>query len=145
MKEINDQLKRRYAEASEKPKVTASWIKNRPNGSDTQELVRRQINRNQEEKDKTINNEEFLKDIKDDIFQQVEEYLLEKHGKEEFTRKMAHFNESWDKFYARYGNLLILSLGELTDDIEFLNHEGYMDKYKVSKQMESVAMRLGLQ
>lgn len=145
MKEIHDQLRRRYAGSLENPKASSSWIHKKANGSDPQEMVRRQINRNQEEKDKTINNEEFLRVIREDIFQQVAEYLMEKHGEEEFSRKMDHFNESWEKFYNRYGNLLILSLGELTDEIEFLNQEGFMDKYKVGKQMESVAKRLGLQ
>ncbi len=61
-----------------------------------------------------------------------------------FKRKMDHFNESWEKFFGRYGNIVILALGELTDEIDFLNHEGYIDKYKLSKQIESVSKRLGL-
>lgn len=145
MTEIEDNLRRRYTNNSAKDQTLSSWIPKRPNGSNPQEMARRQINKNLEEKDQIINNEEFLKDIKDDIFQQVEEYLLEVHGTEALTRKMEHFNESWAKFFGRYGNILILALGELTDEIEFLNHEGYIDKFKASKQMESVAKRLGLQ
>lgn len=122
-----------------------SWIPKKPFGNDPMVQLERQINRNQEESEKTINNEEFLAVIKTDIFEQVEIYLLEKHGEAMLPRKMEHFNESWEKFYGRYGNVVIIALGELTDEIEFLNHEGYIDKFKLSKQIESVSKRLGLQ
>lgn len=144
MSERDDILRRRYINNKPEEQVSSSWIPKRPNGSDPMEMARRQINKNLEEKERIVNNEAFLKDIKDDIFQQVEEYLLETYGPEMLKRKMEHFNDSWAKFFGRYGNIVILALGELTDEIEFLNHEGYIDKYKLSKQMESVSKRLGL-
>lgn len=121
-----------------------SWIPKKPFGNDPMVLLERKLDRNQEESEKTINNLEFLAVIKMDIFEQVEIYLLEKHGENMLPRKMGHFNESWGKFYERYGNVIIIALGELTDEIEFLNHEGYIDKYKLGKQIESVSKRLGL-
>lgn len=144
MSERNDILKSRYANNTPEEQRSSSWIPKRPNASDPMEMARRQINRSLEEREEIINNDAFLKDIKDDIFQQVEAYLLEAHGQEMFKRKMDHFNESWEKFFGRYGNIVILALGELTDEIDFLNYEGYIDKYKLSKQIESVSKRLGL-
>lgn len=145
MTEIYDSLERRYGGVTAKPLISKSWIPNRPHSSDPQEKLRRQINKNLEEADKTINNTELLTEIKNDIFEQVEAYLLEEHGDEVYKQKMDHFQNSWEKFYCRYGNVLILALGELTDEIEFLNHEGYIDKYKAGKQIESVKKRLGIQ
>ncbi len=144
MTEILDNLSRRYKSETPKKVSSNSWIPTRPNGSDPKEMLRRQINKDQPDKEKTINNEEFITPIREDIFEQVGVYLLEEHGEEKFAEKWEHFNESWTKFFDRYGNLLILALGELTDEIDFLNKEGFIDKFKACKQMESVAKRLGV-
>lgn len=76
-----------------------------------------------------------------DIWEQVAIFLADNYGEEKWQEKMDHFDESWVKMYEKYGNDLIIALGEQTDDINFVNHEGYIDKHEADELVSDVRKR----
>ncbi|OGD81383.1 hypothetical protein A2572_01110 [Candidatus Collierbacteria bacterium RIFOXYD1_FULL_40_9] len=76
-----------------------------------------------------------------DIWEQVAIYIREKYGDEKFDEKFRNFDKSWEKLHEKYGNDLVIALGEQTDEVNFINHEGYLDKEVVAQLVKDIKRR----
>lgn len=76
-----------------------------------------------------------------DIWEQTIEFLKENYGEDKIGEKFAHFETSWEKQYDKWGNDMIIALGEQTDDVNFINHEGYLDKEVVEELVKDIRAR----
>ena len=76
-----------------------------------------------------------------DIWEQTINFLRENYEEDKLDEKFNHFQTSWDKQYEKWGNDLVIALGEQTDDVNFVNHEGYLDKETVEELVKDVRAR----
>lgn len=76
-----------------------------------------------------------------DIWEQVIEYFRDNYGEETIQAKLANFEESWDIQYEKWGNDLIIALGEHTDDVNFVGHEGYLNKEVTQSLVKDIRKR----
>ncbi len=76
-----------------------------------------------------------------DIWEQTINFLRENYGEEKLEEKYANFETSWEKLHEKWGNDLIIALGEQTDDINFINHEGFLNKEVVAELVKDVKKR----
>lgn len=76
-----------------------------------------------------------------DIWEQTINFLRENYEEEKLEQKFENFQASWDKQYEKWGNDLVIALGEQTDNINFVNHEGFLDKKTVEELVKDVRAR----
>jgi len=88
--------------------------------------------------------EAVLYQTKEDIFEQVAIYLLERYGEKDLDVRLANFVESWESLYDKYGSDLIYALGPLVDslyDEPFVQHMGHLKKVAVREEVRKLKAR----
>jgi hypothetical protein len=136
--ELQDRLKRLYGEEKVEIPESKSWVPKRPFRNDPWERLKRQIEEHQYRQEKVTYDEATLTKIKEELFRQVEEFLKSEYGDKRLEEKIDHFSTSWNKMYEKYGNLLIVALEELSHEMRFVNHEGYIDKQAIKTGVKKV-------
>ncbi len=133
-----------YGGNSGEMKETPSWIKHRTHRKGDVLAEIRERNQGHEgvsqvRSERIIEREELLVAATEGVAAHAELFLRENFEEAQVVTKMEHFWTSWYKFTEKYGEDLALGMLELTMEEEFVrlvNHEGYLDKDLVKKQMK---------
>ena len=143
MSSFHERLHRLYGgEKKDETDDGASWIPHRPYGRD--DLVARlkqetpsQVDLGEARAQELLELQTRMAVIKDDFFEQVANYLLQRYGESRLEDRLTHFAQSWDDQYEKYGDDLIFALGQVVDDLNegnIVNYDGYLNK-KTAKEL----------
>ncbi len=119
MSEFSRKLLEKYSNI-EKP-VTKSWIPKKI-------FPDPQRRRLEERLLESANKAEMLRAIEENVFYAVGQFIFASTDEVHQDRKIKNFGTSWGKFLEKYGEDLIFAFGQKTNKIDFLNHEGFIDK-----------------
>ena len=146
MSSFTEKLTRVYSKDTETPLQSTSWIPKRKfSKGDIIGQIKAVAG---EAKDlspyhaqEILDESVLLSQCRDTIFSVVADHLLKRYGQENFDRRLDHFEESWKKMHAKFGDDLILGLADLIDCLEtdpFVNFDGYLNKEIVKAQMAAI-------
>ena len=85
--------------------------------------------------------QEILGAAKIFIFEIVGLHLLSAYGERGLETRLQNFQKSWDTQFDRYGTIMVTAMSELTVDMKFVNHDGWIRKVVLRNKIEEIRKR----
>ncbi|KKT40442.1 hypothetical protein A3K29_03520 [Candidatus Collierbacteria bacterium RIFOXYB2_FULL_46_14] len=85
--------------------------------------------------------QELLGSARDGVFEAVAVHLLTTYGSSTLEVSLQNFQKSWDTQFERYGTIMVVALSELTNEMKFVNHDGWIRKVVLRNKVAEIKKR----
>ncbi len=144
MASLNERLLDLYPE--NKPQSSPSWIPKRPHHLDPVDKFRKDLAQEMAEKAAMEEEAQRLGELMDEaieeIFVCVEDLFESKLGQgQALENRIYNFTMSWNSQFQRHGPKLVWAIGEMTEEMNFVNHAGFIRIDLVKAKINEIEKR----
>ncbi len=86
--------------------------------------------------------EELMNEAIEEIFASVEDWFERDLGQgQPLENRIYNFTMSWNSQFQRHGAKLVWAIGEMTEEMNFVNHAGFIKIDLVKKKIDEIEKR----
>lgn len=144
MASLHDKLLGKYPEKGLQP--SNSWIPKRQFQLDPTERLRQNLldeiagREAKEEEERVL--ETLMQDAIEEIFASVEDWFERELGQgPALENRLYNFKASWENQFNRHGVILVWAIGEMTEEMNFVNKAGFIRIDLVKMKMDEIEKR----